>query len=503
MRTWQHTGCVGCVTDICKRRGIGESSSNYSHQTNLPMKKKKSLLTHSPMAGLSSHMDTGSIMSDGISDDPSSPESEPFDETDLLNNAVTDPVTSQLANAGPVGVAAAAAIVSGRKRKRTHSFETNPSIRRRQQTRLLRKLKATIEEYTTRVGQQAVVLCCTPGKSAQNYNSFKVFGSQPLEGVLRNCREMVMPNLESALAQQAPPAHRDDPSLHELPPLVIDGIPTPVDKMTQAQLRAFIPLMLKYSTGRGKPGWGRVECRPPWWPCDLPWANVRSDVRSELDKEKVSWTHALRQIVKNCYKHHGREDLLPEYAEENPSTNMSNPSGFAMPNSNNLSGTMVQAINNPDGSVSIIQIDTNPNNGAVVTLADGTQATVLHAVQHEANQAVQTLVEAVSDAELLASGNLTATPIKVDLDAQQASQVAALTEQNGQILLAGNHGLEGIMTIPLSVYQTMPSGLTTLTDAEAQNIALQVAMAERSSASLKEEVPDATHAVEVMTVEQL
>lgn len=95
---------------------------------------------------------------------------------------------------------------------------------------------------------------------------------------------------------------------------------------------------------------------------------------------KVSWTHALRQIVKNCYKHHGREDLLPEYADENPATNMSNPSGFAMPNSNNLSGTMVQAINNPDGSVSIIQIDTNPSNGAVVTLADGTQATVLHAV---------------------------------------------------------------------------------------------------------------------------
>ena len=59
------------------------------------------------------------------------------------------------------------------------------------------------------------------------------------------------------------------------------------------------------------------------------------------------------------------------------------------------------------------------------------------------------------------------------------------------------------MTIPVSVYQTMPSNLTTLTDAEAQNIALQVAMAERNSTSLKEEVPDATHAVEVMTVEQL
>lgn len=60
---------------------------------------------------------------------------------------------------------------------------------------------------------------------------------------------MVMDELESALAQQAPPKVQDDPSLFELPPLIIDGIPTPVEKMTQAQLRAFIPLMLKYSTG--------------------------------------------------------------------------------------------------------------------------------------------------------------------------------------------------------------------------------------------------------------
>lgn len=39
---------------------------------------------------------------------------------------------------GPVGVAAAAAILTAKKRKRPHSFETNPSIRKRQQTRLLR-----------------------------------------------------------------------------------------------------------------------------------------------------------------------------------------------------------------------------------------------------------------------------------------------------------------------------------------------------------------------------
>ena len=42
-----------------------------------------------------------------------------------------------------------------------------------------------------------------------------------------------MQDLENALAQQAPPAQADNSNLHELPPLVIDGIPTPVDKMTQ------------------------------------------------------------------------------------------------------------------------------------------------------------------------------------------------------------------------------------------------------------------------------
>lgn len=97
-----------------------------------------------------------------------------------------------------------------------------------------------------------------------------------------------MEELETALAQQAPPPPLEDPNLFELPPLIIDGIPTPVEKMTQAQLRAFIPLMLKYSTGRGKPGWGRESTRPPWWPKELPWANVRMDARSEAEKQKVS-----------------------------------------------------------------------------------------------------------------------------------------------------------------------------------------------------------------------
>lgn len=62
-----------------------------------------------------------------------------------------------------LGMAAAAAIITGKKRKKSYSFETNPSIRKRQSTRLLRKLKQLMMEYTTRVGQQACIVVCSPG----------------------------------------------------------------------------------------------------------------------------------------------------------------------------------------------------------------------------------------------------------------------------------------------------------------------------------------------------
>jgi len=58
----------------------------------------------------------------------------------------------------------------------------------------------------------------------------------------------------------------------------------------QAQLRNFIPEMLRFSTGKSKPGWGKPECRPLWWPPDVPWANVRSDVRDEDEKKMVTAT---------------------------------------------------------------------------------------------------------------------------------------------------------------------------------------------------------------------
>ncbi|XP_047520762.1 DNA-binding protein Ewg isoform X4 [Pieris napi] len=387
----------------------------------------------------------------GASDDDeecaSSPAGSAYEDAgDVIKSAMSDEVTKQLAAAGPVGMAAAAAIASSKKRKRPHSFETNPSVRKRHQNRLLRKLRQTIEEFATRVGQQAVVLVATPGKPNTSY---RVFGAKPLEDVVRNLRCMIMEELENALAQQfglgsgpqAPPPPQDDPSLFELPPLIIDGIPTPVEKMTQAQLRAFIPLMLKYSMVRGKPGWGRESTRPPWWPKDLPWANVRMDARSEDEKQKMSWTHALRQIVINCYKYHGREDLLPAFTEDDDDKH----TRALSPSMSQYAPAVLQTITNPDGSVSLIQVDPN---SPIITLPDGTTAQVIHSTDGGA------VVSGMNVSGLDGEG------VSVDLN-------EAGLNSDTQIILTTDDGhgypvsVSGVITVPVSasVYQSMVASM--------------------------------------------
>ncbi|XP_052781917.1 DNA-binding protein P3A2-like [Mya arenaria] len=368
--------------------------------------------------------------------DLSSPDST-FDASELMDQGIShDDITSQLAAAGPVGMAAAAAITSGRRRKRPHLFETNPAVRKRQQTRLLRKLKSCIEEYTTRIGQQAVILCCTPSK-VSNANSYKVFGSQPLESVIKNSKNMILQDLDTALAEHTP-EHNLDPGVFELPALALDGIPTPIDKMTQAQLRNFIPEMLKYSTLRSKPGWGKMECRPPWWPNEVPWANVRSDVRTDEQKRNVSWTDALRAIVKNCYKHHGREDLLNIFGEA------------AFPQSG-LMNTMIQTITNPDGSVSIIHIDATPN--SVVTLPDGSQATVVQAVNTMPSDSLNS--EIVEASQLQESGiqGVAIQPTTIELP--PGVTAGRILMPNGDFIQISTDPATGLMTIPASVYEQL------------------------------------------------
>ncbi|KAG7454397.1 hypothetical protein MATL_G00259300 [Megalops atlanticus] len=500
-------------------------------------------------------------------DSPSSPDDDGYDDSDILNSAGTDEVTAHLAAAGePTARSVAVASCGrttmtvflrhyisaksspcllilragrhgsggrrgdGKKRKRSHIFESNPSIRKRQQTRLLRKLRATLDEYTTRVGQQAIVLCISPSKPNA---VFKVFGAAPLENVVRKYKDMILEDLESALAEHAPPP----PELSsELPPLSIEGIPVSVDKMTQAQLRAFIPEMLKYSTGRGKPGWGKESCKPVWWPDDIPWANVRSDVRTEEQKQRVSWTQALRTIVKNCYKQHGREDLL--YAFEDQQVPQQHVATTATHSIAHLvpSQTVVQTINNPDGTVSLIQVGTG---ATVATLADASElpATVTVAqvnystvtdgeVEHnwatlqggemtiqttqasEATQAVASLAEAaVATSQEIQQGATVTMALNSEAAAHAVATLAEATLQGGgQIVLAGEtaaavgalagvQDASGLVQIPVSMYQTVVTSLA------QGNRPVQVAMAPVAT-RIDNTVTLDGQAVEVVTLEQ-
>ncbi|XP_038667715.1 nuclear respiratory factor 1 isoform X4 [Scyliorhinus canicula] len=462
----------------------------------------------------------------GEDDSPSSPEETSYDDSDILNSTITDEVTAHLAAAGPVGMAAAAAVATGKKRKRPHAFESNPSVRKRQQTRLLRKLRATLDEYTTRVGQQAIVLCISPSKPNP---VFKVFGAAPLENVVRKYKSMILEDLESALAEHAPAPQEIN---SDLPALTIDGIPVSVDKMTQAQLRAFIPEMLKYSTGRGKPGWGKESCRPVWWPEDIPWANVRSDVRSEEQKQRVSWTQALRTIVKNCYKQHGREDLL--YAFEDQQTQPPTHIAHLVP-----SQTVVQTISNPDGTVSLIQVGTG---ATVATLADASElpgtVTVAQvnystvqdgeveqnwatlqggemAIQttqaSEATQAVASLAEAaVAASQEMQQGATVTMALNSEAAAHAVATLAEATLQGGgQIVLSGEtaaavgaltgvQDANGLVQIPVSMYQTVVTSLA------QGNRPVQVAMAPVTTRMTEIQSTGITvegQAVEVVTLE--
>lgn len=80
-----------------------------------------------------------------------------------------------------------------------------------------------------------------------------------------------------------------------------------------------------------------------------------------LSRQQVSWTQALRTIVKNCYKQHGREDLLYAFEDQvttQVTTTATHSIAHLVP-----SQTVVQTISNPDGTVSLIQVSSGPSCG--------------------------------------------------------------------------------------------------------------------------------------------
>uniref|UniRef100_A0A803VKZ5 Nuclear respiratory factor 1 n=1 Tax=Ficedula albicollis TaxID=59894 RepID=A0A803VKZ5_FICAL len=388
-------------------------------------------------------------------DSPSSPEDTSYDDSDILNSTAADEVTAHLAAAGPVGMAAAAAVATGKKRKRPHVFESNPSIRKRQQTRLLRKYKSTILE-----------------------------------------------DLESALAEHAPAPQEVN---SELPPLTIDGIPVSVDKMTQAQLRAFIPEMLKYSTGRGKPGWGKESCKPIWWPEDIPWANVRSDVRTEEQKQRVV---LQRTIPKHCQT--GETPFswvlwtLPAVTD----------ASFCPPQvgTGATVATLADASELPT-TVTVAQVNYSAvADGEVeqnwATLQGG-EMTIQTTQASEATQAVASLAEAaVAASQEMQQGATVTMALNSEAAAHAVATLAEATLQGGgQIVLSGEtaaavgaltgvQDANGLVQIPVSMYQTVVTSLA------QGNGPVQVAMAPVATRLADTAVTMDGQAVEVVTLDQ-
>lgn len=217
------------------------------------------------------------------------------------------------------------------KFKKKYNFEHNLSIRRRQHTRLIRKLCLQIEEYNMRIGQQAVFATCSNDPTSF-FKSFRVFGSQPLENIVKLRRTQICKRLCEISKSDSLLINKDEAFRFNLPSIQLNGEPCPLNFMTQTHLRCFIPEMLKASTGRSKPGWGKDEYRPLWWPNEIPWENVRTDARDEEQKKLLPWTQCLKRIVRCCYTHHNRVDLLlDEKATDNKfiiSVNLANENEF-------------------------------------------------------------------------------------------------------------------------------------------------------------------------------
>ncbi|XP_030879514.1 nuclear respiratory factor 1 isoform X5 [Leptonychotes weddellii] len=448
-------------------------------------------------------------------DSPSSPEDTSYDDSDILNSTAADEVTAHLAAAGPVGMAAAAAVATGKKRKRPHVFESNPSIRKRQQTRLLRKLRATLDEYTTRVGQQAIVLCISPSKPNP---VFKVFGAAPLENVVRKYKSMILEDLESALAEHAPAPQEVN---SELPPLTIDGIPVSVDKMTQAQLRAFIPEMLKYSTGRGKPGWGKESCKPIWWPEDIPWANVRSDVRTEEQKQRVGTGATVATLADASelpttvtvaqvnYSAVADGEGLGPFLWDMVTSGIDNHT--VAPNRWKGRATRAQANTTKALRLKNRKFQRNVNTQVEQNWAtlQGGEMTIQTTQASEATQAVASLAEAaVAASQEMQQGATVTMALNSEAAAHAVATLAEATLQGGgQIVLSGEtaaavgaltgvQDANGLVQIPVSMYQTVVTSLA------QGNGPVQVAMAPVTTRISDSTVTMDGQAVEVVTLEQ-
>jgi len=234
-----------------------------------------------------------------------------YPTNEVLEISRQEVVSTTLLDSGTYnGQLAASAMNSNPYFQQKYKFETCPTARNRHKNRLLRKMLQVMTEMAIRCGQQAAVITITTEK---DQGHVKISGSEPLKQAVEECKDLIKQHFDILFNKkiaEKPNIENSDSNEIKLPRLLSEGLPANIEDMSQAQLRNFIPHMLKLVTLRGKPGWNRSEMKPDWWPNDVPWANIRKDTRSEYLKSKASWSDALRSIVISCYKSFGKDHLL-------------------------------------------------------------------------------------------------------------------------------------------------------------------------------------------------
>ncbi|XP_065177319.1 nuclear respiratory factor 1-like [Sycon ciliatum] len=402
-----------------------------------------------------------------------------------------------------------------KKRKRPWSYESNPATRKRQSTRLMRKIKSTIDELAARVGLQAVVISCSPARghpptASQTNTEFKVFGAAPLENVIKRQRHSITQALDMQMMQHQGGMNGCSQK-YDLPPLVVDGVTVSVEKMTQAQLRAFIPPMLRCSTGRPKPGWGKDHLKPVWWPDGVPWQNVRADMRTDIEKQQTQWTEALRQIVRNCYTHHNRLDLLVEANDQQDGGGIGVPKNLSIPQvvgvgtpSSSLLSTELdnqQQVSAEQQAQVIMDLTHNPHIIQHIQAADGTTMLLPQYLDSrivveltEANSSVVDVSTAsmASMASMSSGMFVSANPHSV-MTSDHSTSLTALTERDALVatghLMAQSEAFSvvGATSDVLTTASSMGDGVSAETVASVMNDDVGV--------------PVASEAVEIITVD--
>ncbi|KAI6651536.1 hypothetical protein LOD99_5144 [Oopsacas minuta] len=235
----------------------------------------------------------------------------------FLLDSEEGPLFQELCQQGIAGMSSIAAISSGRHKEPSVVFEKNPEIRKKLYAQYVQQLEDLLHQFSMHVGLQATVVVYEPSE-VNPTNAMKIFGTSPIKEYVSKYAHHIQKNTHRKLKQM----HKRVASKFDinfksvsniLPPILIHGIPTSVEEMTQAQLRSFLRMLLCEAEGRKTPQWHNPSMVPDWWPGCVPWQNIKTDQRLMDSKRLRCWSDCLRHAVYNCYLFYNQAHLLPDF----------------------------------------------------------------------------------------------------------------------------------------------------------------------------------------------